>query len=223
MNSRDAKDAVAEGRRELGEFPAEVDNSRQLGDIAIALRKKVLPHLDRAKNALEATPRDEKNAEAWLGYLSFEAFVFEYLAENADKVEAASETFWARVRDACQGILDIHQAHDVLTDESLEHFGRKLNRARSRADGAEPSSFSGNDRGCFVATACYRDEFHRDVETFRSFRDNSLMHTRSGRALVTVYYLVSPNVARLLDHGPMTAELLRRWLLAPLARLLRQS
>ena len=52
---------------------------------------------------------------------------------------------------------------------------------------------------CFLTTAVADDE---TLEVLREFRDDTLGRTRPGRALVAVYYAVSPSVARTLARHP---------------------
>lgn len=75
--------------------------------------------------------------------------------------------------------------------------------------------------GCFIATACYGDYDHPDVLALRRFRDDRLLPSPAGRALVALYYAVSPPLAARLEGMPGPAGFLRRRILAPLARRVR--
>jgi len=55
-----------------------------------------------------------------------------------------------------------------------------------------------NDKRCFVASCVYGQE-HPKTERLRRFRDRSLLPTSTGRALVKLYYSVSPKVLPLLE------------------------
>lgn len=55
---------------------------------------------------------------------------------------------------------------------------------------------------CFIATAAFESEFHPVVIELRLFRDTTLTRSYLGRALISVYYSVSPHMARLLDKNP---------------------
>lgn len=74
---------------------------------------------------------------------------------------------------------------------------------------------------CFIATACYGDFDHPDVRVFRSWRDNTLLKSRSGQSLVYLYYKCSPPIATRLANIPILANLIQRYLLAPLAKRLK--
>lgn len=54
---------------------------------------------------------------------------------------------------------------------------------------------------CFVATACFNDAGHVDVETFRLFRDQILTHHHSGRWFIAFYYQYGQGWARWLDRN----------------------
>lgn len=59
---------------------------------------------------------------------------------------------------------------------------------------------AGEEEGtCFIATAAYGSYMDSSVETLRSFRDSRLVSDPVGSGLVSVYYQVSPPVARFLD------------------------
>lgn len=53
--------------------------------------------------------------------------------------------------------------------------------------------------GCFVATVTYGDEDIVEVRFLRTFRDEVLSISRFGRALIWLYYQVSPYLARAVE------------------------
>jgi hypothetical protein len=71
---------------------------------------------------------------------------------------------------------------------------------------------------CYIATACYGDADHPDVESLRRFRDEVLLRTVWGRAFVRVYYVLSPRIAERLGRHALPAAILRRAVLEPLVR-----
>jgi tetratricopeptide (TPR) repeat protein len=57
----------------------------------------------------------------------------------------------------------------------------------------------GND-GCFIATATFGSGHSNEVKFLRAFRDNHLMAVPFGRIFVTMYYYLSPPIAKLIKR-----------------------
>ena len=77
------------------------------------------------------------------------------------------------------------------------------------------------ERPCFIATAAYGTAFESRLDTFRTFRDNVLLKTAAGTALVDFYYRMSPDAASVVAQRPWLA-LLVRLVLTPVAWVLDQ-
>lgn len=74
-----------------------------------------------------------------------------------------------------------------------------------------PKTRSSNDvSACFIATAAYSTSFHPDLDTFRQFRDNRLLTNIVGKLLVSLYYTISPSLARHIEKQPAIKHFLRR-------------
>lgn len=68
---------------------------------------------------------------------------------------------------------------------------------------------------CFIATAAYGSPLADEVVTLRNFRDNVLAETDLGRAIVELYYKLSPPLAQYIA-GNETLKVTSRVVLTPL-------
>jgi len=59
----------------------------------------------------------------------------------------------------------------------------------------DESNPGGDGKGCYIATAVYKDHNAPEVLTLRNYRDTVLMNCLAGRLFVRLYYLFSPPVA----------------------------
>ncbi|WP_410216566.1 CAP domain-containing protein [Paracoccus sp. (in: a-proteobacteria)] len=80
---------------------------------------------------------------------------------------------------------------------------------------------------CFVATAAYGSRMHPDVVTLRRFRDEILVKHRVGRAFVRLYWLVGPQLAKVVRHdragGSLSRGILRPCVALAARTLVRQE
>ncbi|MFD0762713.1 CFI-box-CTERM domain-containing protein [Lutibacter aestuarii] len=58
------------------------------------------------------------------------------------------------------------------------------------------------ESNCFIATACYRDIFSKEVIFFRNYRDNVLTKTIFGLLFIKFYYKTSPLIYNYLFRNP---------------------
>jgi len=76
-----------------------------------------------------------------------------------------------------------------------------------------------NFSNCFIASAVYGDPDLPQVVALRHYRDNHLKAHFIGRTFVTVYYAVSPHLAKAIVRLPFLRPPARRWLDAIVRRL----
>ena len=85
--------------------------------------------------------------------------------------------------------------------------------------GASPISSSGS--GCFVATAAYEGPLAEEVVALRRLRDDHLLGTFAGRAVVDCYYRLSPSLASFIRQRTWARRIARAGL-RPLVALARR-
>ena len=66
-----------------------------------------------------------------------------------------------------------------------------------------------SDGGCFIATAAYGTPMAEEIEILREFRDEYLLTNPVGRALVALYYRVSPPMAEFIAEHPSLKPIVR--------------
>jgi tetratricopeptide (TPR) repeat protein len=76
--------------------------------------------------------------------------------------------------------------------------------------------------GCFIATVTYGSPLAPEVMAFRRFRDDHLLSSKFGAALVQIYYFVSPGVAMVISKHELLRALTRYVFLEPILRLIRK-
>jgi parallel beta-helix repeat protein len=64
-------------------------------------------------------------------------------------------------------------------------------------------------RRCFIATAAYGTSMAEEVQVLRQLRDECLLTTTTGRALVDLYYRISPPLADFLSEHPRLKPVVR--------------
>lgn len=74
--------------------------------------------------------------------------------------------------------------------------------------------------GCFIATAAYSTTIHPDLDTFRQFRDRTLLTNSLGRVLVSVYYQIGPQLAQYVNRS-LSVKKIVRFFLEKLASFMR--
>ncbi len=74
---------------------------------------------------------------------------------------------------------------------------------------------------CFLATAAYGSANAGDLDVLRSFRDEILRKTATGRGFVYVYEQVSPPLADFLRARDRLRSIVRRCLIKPIVKMIR--
>jgi len=76
--------------------------------------------------------------------------------------------------------------------------------------------------GCFIATAAYGTDVHKDIAALYAFRDCFLLQSRFGRLFVRLYYRFSPSIARIIAQSQILRWTVRIALIMPIAALYRR-
>ena len=63
--------------------------------------------------------------------------------------------------------------------------------------------------GCFIATAAYGTPMAEEIQVLRDFRDEYLLTDPVGKALVDIYYRVSPPIAEFITEHPSLKSIVR--------------
>ena len=79
------------------------------------------------------------------------------------------------------------------------------------------ANFSGAGSLCFIATAAYGTPMAEEIEILRDFRDEYLLTSPVGQALVEFYYRVSPPIADFITEHPSLKPIVRAGLLPAVA------
>jgi hypothetical protein len=79
------------------------------------------------------------------------------------------------------------------------------------------ANFDGAGSGCCVATAAYGTPMAEEIRILREFRDEYLLTNTVGRALVGVYYKVSPPMAKFITEFPNLKPIVRTALVPAVA------
>ena len=111
-------------------------------------------------------------------------------------------------------LTDRNRFVQVCTEAEAAIKVAKYNREKRAPFVVTSSTGGGKSKksGCFIATAVYGDpEYHR-VMLLRDFRDRRLLTNIGGRTFVSVYYAISPPIARWLQLHPNAAARVRRLL-----------
>lgn len=92
---------------------------------------------------------------------------------------------------------------------------KKLDKA-SREEPESQTPDKAESGGCFIATAAYGSELAPEVMILRRFRDEVLLNSRLGTALVKFYYFLSPPLAFLVSEHQFLRIVTRVVLLEPI-------
>jgi hypothetical protein len=77
--------------------------------------------------------------------------------------------------------------------------------------------------GCFIATACFEIYDAPEVIVLRKYRDEVLNQTYIGRILISMYYKISPPIARIISQSDYLKIIIRKNFLQPLISMIEKK
>ncbi len=97
-------------------------------------------------------------------------------------------------------------------------FAFTANNADANQMCAETSEVVGllDDKSCFISTVAFGSNMAKEVQIFRKFRNEFLMHNSAGAAFVKAYYQYGPIAADWISQHE-SIKTLTRWTLYPMA------
>ncbi len=99
----------------------------------------------------------------------------------------------------------------------LEDFPNALN-ARKNLKAAEKKM---GRRGCFIATAAMGSDDAVELDVLREFRDTHISKSAIGRAIMTIYYAISPRPAKWIEQHAAIRIIVRMLIVYPAIKLVR--
>ncbi|MFH4968738.1 CFI-box-CTERM domain-containing protein [Gaetbulibacter sp. M240] len=81
---------------------------------------------------------------------------------------------------------------------------------------------TGSNSSCFIATACYKDYYSKEVIFFRNYRDSRLSKSLIGRLFIFIYYNISPILYKPVFNSPKTSFVFKK-VLDKLHKILKQN
>ena len=137
--------------------------------------------------------------------------------------EHEGEFYWRIER------IRIHNGNDIdiyieftQRDEEIEEYYLSGFEARLIEKEIEVQ-YEKQKSGCFVATACYGDYDATEVLLLRNYRDTVLLKTTFGRSFVSIYYILSPPIARFIDKSELLKAFIRKNILAPIISKIKKN
>ena len=76
--------------------------------------------------------------------------------------------------------------------------------------------------GCFIATAAFGTSMAHEINVLRSFRDNFLLRESAGRKFITLYYRVSPTIAKMISKSS-ALRFATRVMLTPIIKTVQKA
>ncbi len=93
-----------------------------------------------------------------------------------------------------------HEGYKIMEKEDDEEYERIMGVPPPPRKSPSPQSGGQKSSGCYIATACYGNEFAPEVLALKSYRDNTLSKNIFGRLFIRTYYFLSPPIANRMKN-----------------------
>jgi hypothetical protein len=90
----------------------------------------------------------------------------------------------------------------------------------SHRPSASTSTSTSSSSGCFIATAVYGVDYNPELRVLYDFRDRTLAKSFVGRRCVSLYYVLSPPIARCIARSNWLRTRIRTFVLDPIVFLI---
>jgi len=107
--------------------------------------------------------------------------------------------------------------------EGFERFEEDLNKIKVRYQEKLEVTVPERKDKCFIATATIGNENHPYICTLRKFRDLVLSESVIGRTFISVYYFLSPPIAKLISRNKQLRRISLRLIVQPAYKLANKS
>lgn len=110
------------------------------------------------------------------------------------------------------GFIKAIQLHRTLTGTNLNDSKIYIEELAQKHNIPVPKT------KCFIAAACCGSYDAHEVWILRAYRDEVLEKTISGRLFISVYYFLSPPVAKYIERSELLKSVFKKYLIRPFAR-----
>lgn len=141
------------------------------------------------EKALQLAPNDESKA-----YIYYRFALFARVSFMGSK-ELAIENF--------QKVIELSGEDSELGIECAKEMAKEQERKK----------------GCFIATAVYGSPYANEVITLREFRDNWLLNYKFGKMFVSMYYWISPPLAKKISRNKYLKDIVKSMVIIPIIGL----
>lgn len=108
-----------------------------------------------------------------------------------------------------------HEGYAIMQKEDEEEYEKIMGHPKPQKSASRGKS------GCYIATACYGNEFAPEVLHLKLFRDNILAKNYFGRLFIKTYYFVSPTVAEKLKNKEKLNTFIRNQILNKIVKRIK--